>query len=389
MSLIPLDLTEAFAADLTTLRRDLHRQPEIGFTETRTAARIAAELRALGCEVTEGVGRTGIVGVLKNGDGPRIGLRADMDALPIEEQSNLPWRSEVPGVFHGCGHDGHMAMLVGAARALAESRAFRGTAVFIFQPAEEGLGGSRAMLADGLFDRFPCDEIYALHNAPHHPQGTVAVSPAAAMAGADFFDITLRGQGGHGALPQTARDPVVALGALVQAVQGIVGRNVDPLRSGVVSITRVRGGDAYNVIPSEVSLGGTIRALDDETRSLIRARLRKIVEGVALAHEIEAEVDVRDIFSVLNNHAEQARAVVDCATGLLGAQAVDADCPPFMASEDFADMLHEVPGAYFWLGIADGPALHHPGYVFDDSVLPVGAALLARMVEARSGHLSA
>ncbi|RGP35186.1 M20 aminoacylase family protein [Pseudotabrizicola alkalilacus] len=387
MSQIPLNLTQSYADALTALRRDLHRQPELGFTEVKTAARIAAELRALGCEVTEGIGKTGVVGVLTEGDGPRIGLRADMDALPIEEQSTLQWRSEVPGIFHGCGHDGHMAMLVGAARALAESRAFRGTAVFIFQPAEEGLGGSRAMLADGLFDRFPCDEIYALHNAPHHPQGTVAVSPGPAMAGADFFDVTLRGRGGHGALPQTTRDPVVALGALVQAVQGIVGRNVDPLRSGVVSITRVRGGDAYNVIPSEVTLGGTIRALDDDTRALMRARLRKICDGIALAHEVEADVDIRDIFSVLDNHAEQARAVIACATDLLGAQAVDAKCPPFMASEDFADMLHQVPGAYFWLGIADGPGLHHPAYVFDDSVLPLGAALLARLVEARSSCL--
>lgn len=387
MSQITLDLTLSYAEALTALRRDLHRQPELGFAEVKTATRIAAELRALGCEVTEGIGKTGVVGVLTQGDGPRIGLRADMDALPIEEQSDVPWRSEVPGVFHGCGHDGHMAMLVGAARALAESRAFLGTAVFIFQPAEEGLGGSRAMLADGLFDRFPCDEIYALHNAPHHPQGTVAVSPGPAMAGADFFDITLRGRGGHGALPQTTCDPVVALGALVQAVQGIVGRNVDPLRSGVVSITRVRGGDAYNVIPSEVTLGGTIRALDDDTRALMRARLRKICDGIALAHEVEADVDIRDIFSVLNNHDEQARAVVACATDLLGEQSVNQNCPPFMASEDFADMLHQVPGAYIWLGIADGPGLHHPSYVFDDSVLPLGAALLARLVEARSSCL--
>jgi len=384
MSLIPLDLTEGFAADLTALRRDLHRQPEVGFTEVKTAARIAGELRKLGCEVTEGVGRTGVIGVLRNGEGPRIGLRSDMDALPMEEASNLPWRSEVPGVFHGCGHDGHMAMLVGAARALAETRAFRGTVTFIFQPAEEGLGGSRAMLAEGLFERFPCDEIYALHNAPHHPKGHVAVSPGAAMAGADFFDITLRGRGGHGALPQTTRDPVVALGALIQAVQGIVGRNVDPLRSGVVSITRIRGGDAYNVIPGEASCGGTIRALDDETRALMRDRLRRIAEGVALAHEVEAEVDIRDIFTVLENSPGPARAVADCATALLGAERVSADCPPFMASEDFADMLRHVPGAYFWLGIGDGPALHNPGYVFDDSVLPIGAAMMARLVEARS-----
>lgn len=387
MSLIPLELTTAFADELTALRRDLHRQPEIGFTETKTAARIAAELRAIGCEVTEGIGRTGVVGVLRNGDGPSIGLRADMDALPMEEQTNLPWRSEVSGVFHGCGHDGHMAMLVGAARALAESRAFRGTAVFVFQPAEEGLGGSRAMLADGLFERFPCDEIYALHNAPHHPQGTVAISQGPAMAGADFFDIILRGRGGHGALPHTTRDPVVALGALIQAVQGIVGRNIDPLRSGVVSITRVQGGNAYNVIPGEVSLGGTIRALDDATRETMRSRLRTIAEGIALTHEIEADISIRDIFTVLDNHPEQARAATDCAIGLLGADRVNGECPPFMASEDFADMLRRVPGAYLWLGIADGPALHNPAYVFDDSVLPLGAALMARLVEARSKAL--
>lgn len=387
MSPISLGLTSSFADHLTALRQDLHRWPELGFTETKTAARIASELRSIGCEVSEGVGQTGVVGLLRNGPGPRIGLRADMDALPMHEQSDLPWRSEAPGVFHGCGHDGHMAMLVGAARALAETRSFRGTATFVFQPAEEGLGGSRAMLADGLFERFPCDEIYAVHNAPHQPKGTVAVSPGPAMSGADFFDIKLLGRGGHGALPHTTRDPIAALGVLIQSVQSIVARNVDPLNSGVVSITKIQGGDAYNVIPGEAAIGGTIRALDDATRELMRTRLRKIAEGVALAHDVMIEVDIRDVFTVLENHPEQTRAVVDCATALLGEHNVNGNCPPFMASEDFADMLRHVPGAYFWLGIADSPGLHNPGYVFDDSVLPVGAAILARLVEMRSHAL--
>jgi amidohydrolase len=253
---------ENYASELTAIRRDLHAHPEIGFEEKRTSAIVAEKLASWGIAVHRGLGGTGVVGVLqgKGGGNRAIGLRADMDALPMEEETNLPWRSTVPNRFHGCGHDGHTTMLLGAARYLAETRNFDGTVCFIFQPAEEGLGGARAMLADGLFRQFPCDEIYALHNAPDLDPGQVAVLPGPAMAGADFFDIAVKGYGSHGAMPNYSRDPIVAASALVGALQTIVSRNVVPLEAAVVSITQFHGGSAHNVIPGEVRLAGTARA---------------------------------------------------------------------------------------------------------------------------------
>ena len=380
-----LDRIETFASDLAEWRRDIHAHPELGFEEVRTAGLVAERLESWGIEVHRGVGRTGVVGILHGagGEGRRIGLRADMDALPMEEETNLPWRSTRPGVFHGCGHDGHTAMLLGAARYLAERHAFAGTAVFVFQPAEEGLGGARAMIADGLFRRFPCDEIYGLHNSPGQEPGTVGVTPGPAMAAADFFDIHLTGAGSHAAMPQRSRDPVVALGALIGAVQSVVARNVPPSKEAVVSITRVHAGTAYNVIPQEAEVAGTIRVFDLDLAATIRERLAAIAEGIGAAYGVGVRCDVRNVFDALVNDEALSRAMVEAAEGVVGPDRARLTTERVMGSEDFSDMLRMVPGAYCRLGHSGGLPLHNPGFVMDDAVLPIGAAVMARMVETR------
>jgi hippurate hydrolase len=380
-----LDRIRAYHPELTAIRRDLHAHPEIGFEEERTSALVAERLAGWGIEVHRGIGRTGVVGVLRgSGNARRIGLRADMDALPIAEATGAPYASTVPGKMHACGHDGHTTMLLGAARYLAETRAFEGTAVFIFQPAEEGLGGARAMLAESLFERFPCDEIYGLHNSPDLPLGRISVRPGAAMAGADFFDIRLTGRGSHGAYPHRGVDPLPAAFALGSALQTIVSRTVDPLEAAVVSVTQVHAGAAYNVIPGEAHLAGTMRTFDDRVRELTRARMREIAAGIAAAHGVTAEVEIRDIFTVLDNDPTGAAAMAEAAAELFGADTLDPDPQPHMGSEDFADMLRRVPGAYAWIGTGGGAALHNAAYDFNDEILPLGAALLARLVERRS-----
>jgi amidohydrolase len=388
---MPVERIASYMDDLVALRRDLHAHPEIGFEEERTSAIVAERLASWGIEVHRGLGKTGVVGILqgRNGGGRRIGLRADMDALPIEEATNLPYRSTSPGKMHACGHDGHTTMLLGAARYLAETRDFDGTAVFIFQPAEEGLGGARAMLADGLFRRFPCDEVYGLHNSPEGPRGRVAIRPGAAMAAADFFDIRITGRGSHAAHPHQSIDPTIVALTLGQALQTIASRNADPLKAIVLSITQIHGGAAYNVIPESVTLAGTVRTFDDATRKLATARMREIAAGVAKAFNCTIEADIRDIFSVLHNSERQAAAAAEIATELFGAENVDPAAEPKMGSEDFADMLHAVPGAYLWLGQTPGAALHNAGYNFDDEVIPLGASLLARIVERRSAASAA
>ncbi|KQT60821.1 amidohydrolase [Methylobacterium sp. Leaf456] len=381
----PIDRIRGYADELTALRRDLHAHPEIGFEEVRTSAIVAEHLEKFGIEVHRGLGKTGVVGVLQGRPGPRrIGLRADMDALPIAEETNLPYRSTVPGKMHACGHDGHTTMLVGAARYLAETRDFDGTAVFVFQPAEEGLGGARAMIADGLFERFPVDEIYALHNAPQGPHGVFQTRTGPMMAAADFFDIRITGRGAHAAMPQQGIDPIVIATGLAQAMQSIVSRNSDPLKAAVVSITQVHAGAAYNVIPEGAHLAGTVRTFDATLRKLIGQRIRELAQGFAAAYGATIEVDLRDVFSVLDNSAEQARAAAEIATELFGADKVDADTIPRMGSEDFADMVAAVPGAYAWLGATPGPGLHNASFDFDDSLIPLGAAYLARVVERRA-----
>ena len=301
----------------------------------------------------------------------------------MDETTNLPYRSTVPGRFHGCGHDGHTTMLLGAARYLAEARDFTGTAVFVFQPAEEGLGGAQAMLKDGLFGRFPCDEIYGLHNSPYLEPGQVAVWPGEAMAAADFFDITIKGMGSHGAMPQVGRDPIIAAMALGQALQTIVSRNVSPLEASVLSITKFHAGSAYNVIPEEATLGGTIRTFRKETRDIVGARMREIAKGVALTFGMEIDVAIRPLFDVLVNHEAEAHALAAAARDIVGTDNVLTTPKPMMGSEDFADMLHVVPGAFCYVGHAGTVPLHNPGFVLDDGILPVGASVLARIVETR------
>ncbi|MDP3600208.1 MAG: M20 aminoacylase family protein [Bosea sp. (in: a-proteobacteria)] len=381
-----LTAIEAFTDELVAIRRDLHAHPEIGFEEVRTSGIVAEKLAAWGIEVHRGIGGTGVVGILEGTGGPgrRIGLRADMDALPMDEITNLPWRSTIPGRMHACGHDGHTTMLLGAARYLAENRGFAGTAIFVFQPAEEGLGGARAMLADNLFERFPCDEIYGIHNAPNLDPGQIAVFPGPAMAGADFFDIKITGKGSHGAMPHVGRDPVIVAISLAAALQTIVSRNADPREAAVLSITQIHAGSAYNVIPEEAVLAGTVRTFSPEIAKLIRERMREICAGMALTFGVQIDIDIRGIFDVLVNHPEQAVATAAVAAEIVGAGNVLTEPKPVMGSEDFADMLRVVPGAYAWVGHAGSVPVHNPAFVLDDGILPIGASLLARLVETRS-----
>ncbi|KQO53327.1 M20 aminoacylase family protein [Methylobacterium sp. Leaf85] len=382
----PIDRIKAFADDLTAIRRDIHAHPEIGFEEVRTSSLVAEHLASYGIEVHRGLGGTGIVGVLqgRSANGRRIGLRAEMDALPIEEETNLPHRSTIPGKMHACGHDGHTTMLLGAARYLAETRDFDGTALFVFQPAEEGLGGARAMLADGLFERFPCDEIYGLHNTPSGPHGKLKIRPGPMMAAADFFDIRITGRGAHAAEPHRGLDSIVAAAALVQALQSIVSRNADPLKSAVLSVTQIHAGAAYNVIPEGAHLAGTVRTFDRAVRTLVSRRIREVAQGIALAHGVEIGVEIRDTFSVLENSAAHAAAAAEIAREIFGSEGVDDDTVPRMGSEDFADMLMVVPGAYAWIGGTPGPGLHNAAFDFDDSIIPLGSSYLARLVEKRT-----
>jgi amidohydrolase len=372
-----------FAADLTAIRRDFHMHPELGFQEVRTARIVAEQLRAWGIEVTEGVGKTGVVGVLHgNRPGKRIGLRADMDALPIDEQTNLPWASKTPGVMHACGHDAHTTILLGAARYLAETRDFAGTAIFIFQPAEEGLGGARAMVAEGLFARFPCDEIYGLHNSPYHAPGVIGVKPGKAMAGANFFDITVTAKGCHAAMPESGIDAVVIAAELVGQVQTIVARNLPATQPVVVSITQIHAGSAYNVLPETATLAGTVRYFDRAAAAKVTERMQALCDGLARAHGVEIRLDMRNGFDVLENDLALAQAMIAEAQALVGEQAA-LKTDLVMGSEDFADMLQVVPGAYCTVGHGGWVPLHNAGFVLDDAMLPLGAALFARMVEAR------
>lgn len=376
---------EAFADDLVAIRRDIHAHPEIGFEEVRTSALVAEKLASWGVEVHRGIGKTGVVGVLHGAKGPgrRIGLRADMDALPMDEATNLSFSSKYPGKFHGCGHDGHTTMLLGAARYLASNNDFAGTVHFIFQPAEEGLGGARAMLADKLFERFPCDEVYGLHNAPNIEAGKVRIFAGPAQAGADFFDIKITGRGSHGARPEVSRDPVIAATALVQALQSIVSRNADPQHAAVLSVTKIHSGSAYNVIPQEATLGGTTRFFDAATGELMRQRMRTVAAGIAATFEMEIDVEIRSIFDVLVNHEDQSDAAAKSIAKIVGAENLLTDVAPIMGSEDFADMLRAVPGAYFWVGHGGDVPVHNPGFVLDEAILPIGSSLLATVATDR------
>ncbi|WP_374628404.1 M20 aminoacylase family protein [Pannonibacter indicus] len=374
-----------YAKELTALRHDFHAHPEIGFEEQRTSGIVASLLEEWGLEVHRGIGQTGVVGVLKGakGEGRTIGLRADMDALPMDEHTNLPFRSTHPGKFHGCGHDGHTTMLLGAARYLSETRDFAGTVVFIFQPAEEGLGGARAMLADGLFDRFPCDEVYGMHNNPLAAPNRVAVRPGVAMAGSTFFDITIQGRGSHGAAPHHAKDPIIVATSLVQNLQSIVSRNVEPVQPAVLSVTQIHSGTAYNVIPDHAVISGTIRYFDDGVRDLIHERIEAFCAGYATSFGVTITPELRPVFSVLRNDPSLSAAYLEAAAEIVGGDLVTDQVDLVPASEDFADMLLAVPGAYCTVGHSGGVPVHNPGFVLDDTILPVGASIYARIAERR------
>ena len=376
-----LDSIRAFADELTELRRDFHAHPELGLEEVRTAEIVAQKLESWGIEVHRAVGTTGVVGVIRKGTGKAsIGLRADMDCLPMEEQTNLPYRSQSPGKMHACGHDGHTTMLLGAAKYLA-SADFDGTVNLIFQPGEEGIGGALAMLNDGLFDRFPCDAIFALHNRPGMDIGKFAISKGPSAAGGAFFDIKITGTGTHGARPEVGIDPVLVASHIVSALQSIVARNVPPTDTAVLSITRINGGDAYNVIPETATIAGTARAFSPTVMALIETNMKRIAKGTAEAFGATADVDFRVIFAPLINDAAQTDALADAAASLVGDAAVDRLKPPGMGSEDFSFMMEKVPGAYIQVGNGERAQLHNPAYNYNDDCTPYGAALLATIAQ--------
>ncbi|KNY08859.1 amidohydrolase [Achromobacter piechaudii] len=367
-------------------RQDLHAHPELGFQEHRTAEQVAAKLRHWGLEVHEGIGGTGVVAVLpgKRPGNRRIGLRADMDALPMQEKTTLPYRSVHDGAFHGCGHDGHTATLLAVALHLSQNRDFAGTVNFIFQPAEETLAGGAAMIADGLFKRFPCDEIYGLHNNPMLGKGRVAVREGALLAACDGFTIRVHGVGCHGGMPQQGNDPVVIASQLVGMLQTVVSRSLDPLVAGVVSVGMMHGGSAPNVIPDMMELRGTVRTMSVSARETALRRMREICEGLALANSTRIDCEFGLGCPPTINAPGPAATVAAAAARVVGAESVDTRITPLMASEDFSYLLQECPGAYFFVG-QDGPFCHHPEFDFDDDILPTGAAVFVEIVRDRLG----
>lgn len=385
----PLESIKKFHQELMALRKDLHAHPEMGFKELRTSGIVAGALDALGVEVHRGIGKTGVVGVIrgkKSDSGKMIGLRADMDALPIVEENVMPHCSTTSGVMHACGHDGHTAILLGAAKYLAESRNFNGTAVLIFQPAEEGLGGAQAMLNDGLFEQFPCDAIYALHNWPALPAGVIGINPGPMMAASDRFEIKIEGRGGHGAHPYQTIDPIIVAAQLITALQTIVSRNVHPVESAVISIGHIQAGNAAapSVIPSHATLIGTVRTFNDDVQKLVESRIRKLVATIADAFGAQAHIEYQRSYPATINSAKEANFLADVATELFGTERVVRDLIPSMGSEDFSFMLKHRPGAYFRLGQGGaeaGKLLHNPKFDFNDEVIPVGSAMFAALVE--------
>jgi hippurate hydrolase len=376
---------------LTEFRRDLHANPELGFEEHRTAALVAERLRGFGVEVHTGLGRTGVVGVIR-GRGERsgrsIGLRADMDALPMVEENEFAHRSTRPDLMHGCGHDGHVTILLGATRYLAETRDFDGTVYVIFQPGEEGFAGAKAMIDDGLFERFPADEVYALHNWPGLPAGKIGLNNGPMMAAADRVEISVCGKGGHGAHPHLTFDPVLAAAHIVTAAQSIVARNVAPLDSAVLSLCAIHAGNlaAFSVLPREAKLAGTVRTFKADVQELVEQRLSELVESTARAFGAEGRTIYERIYPATINHPEQARFAGDVAAQLVGEDNVIRDLAPSMGAEDFAFMLQERPGCYVRLGQGGGPSscfLHNSRYDFNDAVIPLGAAFFAALAERR------
>ena len=368
------------------IRRDIHAHPDLAFEEHRTAALVAGKLSDWGYEVTTGVGRTGVVGSLRRGSGTRsLGLRADMDALPIVETGAMAWASTKPGLMHGCGHDGHTATLLAAARQVAQDLDFDGQLHLIFQPAEEGAGGAVQMMADGLFERFPCDAVFALHNMPGIEAGRFVFRSGPTMASSDNVCIHLKGKGGHGAFPHQCVDTVVAAASIVMALQTIVARNVDPLKTAVVTVGAVHAGQANNVIPEEARLALSVRALDPEVRALLKTRILELVERQAASYGVQASIDWQDGYAVLVNSPQETALATQVALTLFGPERVDANGPMFTASEDFAFMLQQVPGCYFFVGnggtgTSGACHVHNPGYDFNDDIIAPAAAFWRSLV---------
>jgi hippurate hydrolase len=385
-----LDTMRAQADTFVGIRRDIHRHPELAFEEHRTSDLVAAKLREWGYEVTRGLAGTGLVGQLKRGNGTRqLGIRADMDALPIVEATGLEWTSTHAGKMHACGHDGHTAMLLAAAQHLAQRGRFDGTLNLIFQPAEEGGGGALRMIEDGLFDRFPCDAVFAMHNMPGFAQGQLVLRDGATMASSDYATITLTGTGGHGAMPHRAADPVVAAASIVMALQTVVARNVDPQQMAVVTVGSIHAGQANNVIPEQATLGMSVRALDRDVRALLETRIKSIVEAQAQSYGVRVQVDYRRGYSVLVNTPDETAFARGVALELLGPDRVLLNGPAITASEDFAFMLERVPGCYLFIGNGDGSEghphsacmVHNPGYDFNDANIAIGSAYWVLLAE--------
>ena len=373
-----------FHDEITAWRRDFHQNPELMYDVHRTAAIVAEKLKEFGCdEVVTGIGQTGVVGVIKGhkGEGRAIGLRSDMDALPIQEIRDLPHKSRTDGKMHACGHDGHTSMLLGAAKYLAETRNFAGTAVVIFQPAEEGGAGGKAMVDDGMMERWNISEVYGMHNLPNLPVGHFSTRAGAVMAATDELVIKIEGCGGHAAQPNACADPILAGAALMQALQSIVSRNTDPVDNAVVSVTTFNAGDAFNVIPQTAEMTGTVRTLDQNVRDMIEQRIKSMVPAIAEAYGCTAEVDYIRGYPVTVNHADQTRFAVDVAADVAGENAVNPDMPPKLGGEDFSYMLESRPGAMIFIGNGESAGLHHPEYDFNDDIIPIGCSYWARLVE--------
>ena len=372
--------------EMTEWRRDIHQHPELKFEENRTSDLVAAKLEEFGIEIHRGLAKTGVVGTIRNGDGPSIGLRADMDALPLEEKNTFKHASSNPGKMHACGHDGHTAMLLGAAKHLAASKNFKGTVNLIFQPAEEGGGGGELMIKEGLFEMFPVDSVYGLHNWPGMPAGTFGVGSGPFMAAADMFDLTINGRGGHAALPDQCIDPIVVASQVVSALQTITSRNTHPVDSVVISVTQIHAGDAYNVIPDSVLMHGTVRTFQTETRDKIPSSMLRVAEGVCAAYGTTCELNYMSGYPATINSVPETEISAKAVVDLLGEDKIIRNPTPCMGAEDFSYMLEARPGCYVWLGIGPGKGeagcmLHSSRYDFNDDVLPTGASYWVKLVE--------
>lgn len=371
-------------AEVAGWRRHLHQNPELMFDVHETAAFVESKLREFGCdEVVTGLGRTGVCAVIKGkrGDGETLGLRSDMDALPIKEATGKPYASKTAGKMHACGHDGHTAMLLGAAKYLSETRNFSGSIVVIFQPAEEGGGGGNEMVKDGMMERFGIDRVYGMHNMPNVPVGEFTIRKGGFFAATDEFNITLKGKGGHAAMPHSTVDPIVTGAALVQALQSIASRNVDPLESIVVSVTKFHAGHAHNVIPDEATLSGTIRTLDSKIREFGEKRLREVTKAVADTYGCEAQLTFRNGYPVTVNHDIETEIATQAASAIVGEGKIDTNAPALMGGEDFSYMLEARPGAMILIGNGESAGLHHPKYDFNDEIIPYGISYWAQLAE--------